>query len=274
MKHYSFLFLLLLIISSCGEYKTVDLVPKEFKGIPIIRLDKEAVSGIGLKPVQNKDQPERRLFQKRLIRGSDLSVYVVSSETATAQQNNYGMEEYIKLINGQSRMNPINGEEVIFETGESFIAPKGFTGEWETLGGDEFLIELSIITTDRVNGDVSEPKTLPYLLDKKARSGLVRFSATENSDSKLTHKLYAGIELTVTLENITPQTIEISHPMQEQIVEVLSGKITITPKKGSPEAFVHGDYFMIPRGFIGTFEYEGHGIVRTMHILKSDNSTI
>ena len=73
--------------------------------------------------------------------GKDLSVYAVSSETATTQQDNYEMEEFIKLINGRSRMNPINGDKEIFETGDSCIAPKGITGRWETIGGDEFLIE-------------------------------------------------------------------------------------------------------------------------------------
>ena len=261
---------MILILPSCGEQKTTDDAPKEFEGIPVIRLDREAISGIGLKPVKNADQPDRRLFQKRLIRGTELSVYVVSSETATAQQTNYGMEEFIKLVNGRSRMNPENGDEVIFETGDSFIAPKGFTGEWETIGGSEFLIELSIISTDRVDGDISKLKTLPYLLNKKARSGVDESSAMDDSNSIIITELYKGIELSIHHKRITPQTIEITNPMQEHVVEVLSGKIIITPIGGEAETFLSGDYYMIPKDFVGKFRYEGHGEVRTMNIYKSD----
>ena len=268
MKTYTFLLIIILGIS-CGEQKK-EIESKKFNGIPVIRLDREAISGIGLKPVKNNDQLDRRLFQKRLIRGSELSVYVVSSETATAQQDNYGMEEFIKLVNGRSRMNPVNGDEVIFETGDSFVAPKGFTGEWETIGGHEFLIELSVISTQRVKGKTDKSKTLPYLIDKELRSG-VRFQKIKGySNSKIFNEIYNGIELTIILIATKPKEYKELEPMQEQVVEVLSGMITITPNGSKSELFLSGDYYMIPKGFIGTFKYEGHGMVRTMHIFKSD----
>jgi len=259
---FSFLFL----ITSCKENtSTQKVVNQKFEGIPVIRLDNSAISGIGLKPVKNKNQPDRRLFQKRLIRGNDLSVYVVSSETATAQQENYAMEEFICLTNGQSRMNPTNGKEVIFDKGDSFIAPKGFTGEWETIGGDEFLIELSIITTKRIDGQVDPDKTLPYLIDKRKRSGV---GISQIEDGSYLDILYEGIELKVTVEGHETGIVNHNTPMQEQVIEVLSGKVSITPKDGSTDDFLVGDYFMIPEDFMGSFEYVGHGVVRTMHVYK------
>lgn len=270
MKFYFILSLHFLTFSSCQEQKTVEVVHKEFDGIPIIRLDREVISGIGLNPVQNKDQPDRRLFQKRLVRGADLSVYVVSSETATAQQDNYGVEEFIKLINGRSRMNPVNGDEAIFETGDSFIAPKGFTGEWQTIGGDEFLIELSIISTQRIEGDIFNHKTVPYLIDKKLRSGVSLDKNNGKLNSEDSHEVYRGIELTIKVITHKPKEVILTEPMQEQVVEVLSGKISVTPTGGKTETFISGDYYMVPKGFVGTFKYEGHGVARTMNIYKSD----
>ncbi|MFT4535261.1 MAG: putative cupin superfamily protein [Saprospiraceae bacterium] len=268
-KLYYLLITIFLFLTSCAENKKPDINEKGKNRIPVIRLDRESLSGIGLKPVKNNDQPDRRLFQKRLVRGQDLSVYVVSSETATAHQDNYGMEEFIKLINGRSRMHPVNGNELIFETGDSFIAPKGFTGEWETIGGNEFLIGLSVITTQRIEGQIEISKTLPFLIDKKIRSGVRLLNVKGEPNIEGTTEVYRGLELTIKMSETKPQRIDITKPMQEQVVEVISGKVSITPLGSETEVFLTGDYYMIPEGFIGTFEYAGHGNIRTVHIYKS-----
>jgi len=265
MKHL-YLLLISCLFLGCNESKTKEennIVENKVQALKPILLDKRALAGLDLKPVKNANDPDRRLFQKKLIGGDELSVYIVSSETATAQQDNYGMEEYIYLLNGRSRMNPKNGPEVIFEKGDHFIAPKGFTGEWETIGGKEFLIELSVIATKRSEKKDSDKSNLPYLIDKKVLAG---FGIERTENGYFQNKVYAGRELTVNIFGEQPVNREITTPENEQIIHILSGGLTLTQADGKKANFLAGDFFMLPKGYVGTWSSEGHGLFRYMKI--------
>jgi len=107
-----------------------------------VLVSKSTLSGVGLKPVKLRDQPERAFFQKNLYRGPELSVYVVSSESWPGKVNNFSIDEFIYMLNGKARVKAEGGEDHIFYTGEHFFAPKGFTGEWEILAGNNLHYEL------------------------------------------------------------------------------------------------------------------------------------
>ncbi len=268
-----FLFTISMFLISCDskpkEKKEERPVARVIKPIPI---DIKSISGLDLKPVTNQDDPERRLFQKRVLRGLDLSVYVVSSETKAATHASYGIDEFLYLLNGRARLNPVNGEEVIYNTGDFFIAPKGFNGEWETQGGDEFLIELSVITTKRAEESIDPNKTLPYLIDKAKLSG-IGISPIEHANGNSYHDLlYEGAELSVELLAEKPDsTIAISQPLQEQFNYVVSGAVKIQPEGGEVFTFYRGDFFLLPKGFRGTLKTMGHGLFRYMRVTKSKN---
>ena len=270
-----FFALLLLIFLSCDSDKKSPVNDEDKKSIRIINpipIEVKTLSGLDLKPVTNKDDPDRRLFQKQLYRGMDLSVYVVSSETASATHESFGIDEFLYILNGRARLNPTNGDEVFYNTGDFFIAPKGFNGEWETQGGDEFLIELSIITTKRAKEEVDPKKTLPYLIDKSKLSGIGITKLGGPLDKTYKDELYWGAELEIAIHAEKPDsTFHISDPIQEQFVFIISGAVKIKAEGGEEFDFNRGDFYLLPKGFRGTMKTMGHGLFRYMKVTKSRN---
>jgi len=127
---------LLLIVLSCNN--APDIVPIEAPVIKPLLVDKEVLSGIGLKQVTNANEPDRELFQQNIFRGNDISVYVVSSETASASHDNYSIDEFIYLVNGSAQISTEGESLQTFSTGDFFVAPKGLKGEWETHGATNY----------------------------------------------------------------------------------------------------------------------------------------
>lgn len=273
MNHRLFLTLsiaILVAFDSVSQSKMPNdnLTPTET--INPIKIDIDAISGLNLKPVRNQNDPERRLFQKRILRGLDLSVYVVSSETATATHESYGIDEFLYLINGRARLNPEYGEEAIYNTGDFFFVPKGFKGEWETQGGDEFLIELSVISTERSPNPIDQNNTLPYLVDKAKLSGIGITLAEDAQNISYKDILHNGAELDVAIYAERPDTVyQVTSPMEEQFIYIISGAVHIMPDQGKRFTFNRGDFYLIPKGFVGTFEPKGHGLFRYLKVTKS-----
>lgn len=272
--HLTFILIFTSLFWSCDSKSKPkiknDSIPKS-RIINPIPIDVRALSGLDLKPVTNQSDPDRRLFQKQLFRGLDLSVYVVSSETATAKHESYGIDEFLYVLNGRARLNPENGDEVFYNTGDFFIAPKGFNGEWETQGGDEFLIEVSVITTKRSEGEIDPSKTLPYLIDKAKLSGIGISAISESSVNSYKDELYRGAEIDVDLLAELPGTVlNFEKPDVEQFVYIISGSATIQAEGGDEFTFYQGDFYLLPNGFRGTIKTSGHGLFRYMKVVKSN----
>lgn len=235
-----------------------------------ILLDKTTLSGVDLKAVKNKNEPDRKLFQRNLFSGSEIAVYVVSSETKAAMQDNYGIDEFIYLFNGRARLNSKFGKEVLYNTGDFFITPKGFTGEWETQGGNEFHYELSVIAKNRPKTTNDAKDALPYLIDKSKLSGigLTKIEMKDNSEY-YQDILYKGVELEIILEAENGQNKQIQKTIDEQLIYVIAGTVNITPKDGEPQIFYTGDFFVLPSNFSGNWESKGHHLFRTLRVKKS-----
>lgn len=230
-----------------------------------ILIDKSALSGIGLQPVQLQNEPKRKFFQKRLLRGLDLSVFIVSSESWTTEMNNFPIDEVVLMLNGKAKIKPKNGEEMIFMSNQFFFIPKGYTGSWQIQAGNNYHYELSVISTERA-ATAAPDKTLPELIDQDELSGIgIDLSNTDQYDKVLTR----GLELTVSLKAEKPSQREISTPMQEQLVNLLSGQLTITDTNGKEHIFSTGDLFLFPKGFIGTWQSQGHGLLKYLVIEKT-----
>lgn len=232
-----------------------------------ISLDQRALSGLDLAPVRNASQPDRKLFQKKLLGGNDISVFVVSSETASAMQSDYGIDEFIFLINGRARINPDQGDEVFFTPGDFFMVPRGFDGEWETQGGTEFLHELSVITTQRAE-KVDSTLNLPLLIDKSKLAGI----ALTPSDAMpgveyYQDEIFRGSELNVDLEAIESGVYEMTDG-QEQLVYVIAGSVDVINSDGESQSFYAGDFFVLPQGFTGSLDCEGHHLFRSLRVTK------
>lgn len=238
-------------------------VKSSIKPIP---LDKAVLSGQGLKQVPLKHEPERTFFQRNLYRGKDLSVYVVSSQSWKGKMDNFSIDEYVFILNGKARSKPENGSDRYFHTGEHFAIPKGYTGEWEIMAGDQYHYELSVITTSRAPEAIVSKKLLPAPLDKDKLSGV---GIKLDEEGLYSETLFKGDELHMILHGQTPREEAVTEPSKERLIAVLSGQINLEDSKGETYIFYTGDYFLIPAGFTGAWESQGHGLVKYLSIEKS-----
>ncbi|MBO3698600.1 cupin domain-containing protein [Roseivirga sp. E12] len=235
-----------------------DLLIAQGNTLKPILLDKSALSGVGLEKVTLNAEPERKFFQRRLLRGEDLSVYVVSSQSWTTRMDNFGIDEVVYMLNGKAKITPNGGKEMAFQSNEFFFIPKGYTGSWQIVANDNYHYELSIITTERASS-ANSAKTVPELLDKDKLSGI---EIEINEQGIYEHVLTKGVELTVKLMAEAPRSLKSSGPMSEKLIHLLSGQIDITDSIGELHTFYTGDFFLIPKGFTGNWQSKGHGIVK------------
>ena len=159
----AFLCLLFLAMStSCllGQTDSVEIIK------PIL-LDKEALSGIGLQKIELKKEPERAFFQRNLFRGEDLSIYIVSSESWKTSFDNFSFDELVYILNGKAKVKPEGGEEQTFNSHEFLSVPKGYSGSWEVLAGDNYHYELSVIATKRASQIDTTKSNIPMKIVRR-----------------------------------------------------------------------------------------------------------
>lgn len=233
-----------------------------------ILLDKSILSGVGLKKVELKDEPEKIFHQKRLYRGEDISIYIVSTETWNNKFNNFWFDEFVYMFHGEAIVKPENGQAQLFYTGDYFFAPKGYTGEWEIKAGNNLHYELSVITTKRADSSLVSKDLTHKLFSRSKLSGAhINFDNSVN----YTEILKEGVELTIKLEAEKPAEKLKSEPAKEKLIQILSGQITITDLEDISHTFHSGDFFIIPKGFKGKWKSEGHSLVKYITIEKTDS---
>ncbi len=255
--------LLLLVVYQIGL--TYKMYAQDTTTIKPIAIDKDALSGLNLNGVKNKSQPNRLLFQSDLFLGEEIGVFVVASETATADWDNYRVDEFIFVLNGRARLKPKNNEQVFFDKGDFFIAPKGYHGIWETQGGESYYHELAVIALNREK-DSAISGLEPVGIDKSKLNGI---NISKYSDGSFKDVLFEGKQLTVTTKSEKPETKTLNTIDQDQLVYVLAGKVTITSKDKSEQIFYTNDFFVLPKGFSGLWKSEGHSLFRSLHITKT-----
>lgn len=229
-----------------------------------IPIDKEALSGLNLKPVVNAEQPERKLFQKNLFIGKEIGVFIVASETADADWENYSVDEFIFVLNGRARLHPKGSKQVYFNKGDFFVAPKGYKGVWETQGGKSFYHELAVVALNRIKTDNASGK-LPVIISKEKLDGI---GISKNKEDGYNDLLFEGIDLTVTAKSEKPLLKQIN-TKKEQLIYVLAGKVTLTSHSKKEHTFYTNEFFVLPKGFTGTWKSEGHELFRSLHVAKT-----
>ncbi len=230
-------------------------------------IDKESLSGLNMKRGKNPEQPDRILYFQSIFRGEHLSVQVISSENASATLENLDYDEFLYLTNGAARLSPKNStDDKTFVKGDFFLVPKGFNGDWETLGATNFHHEISITTIQRNTSQTDSNKKMPLLLDKEKIAGV---GITKIDTGKFYDLLYSGSELTVALEAESPQVREIKTPLTEQIIYLIAGTLTLWDEAGEEHKFVSGDWIILPHGFKGTWQSKGQELFRSLKITPS-----
>lgn len=238
---------------------------QEAEGSKAILLDKAVLSGIGLKKITLRDKPEKAFFQKRLYRGEDISVYVVSSESGVNAFSNFAFDEFIQILHGEATVLANTEDEQSFYTRDFFFAPKGFTGDWEIKAGNNYHYELSVISTQRADS-TQKSRNLKHSIFSNAQ-----LSGTQiNLEDKAFYNevLRQGPELTVKLQAEKPRQVSLDST-QEKLIHILSGQINVSNQEGEAQIFYTGDYFVLPKGFTGDWESKGHSIVKYIVVEKT-----
>ena len=169
------------------------------------------------------------------------------------------------MINGQATLTADDGVAQTFTTGEFFIVPKGFSGEWHSQGNRLFQ-ELIVIMKER-SDTINEGATRPYRIDATKFSGLGidRVTWAANPDREVYREvLYDGTELDVAIVAGATATTNWSEPLSEEFVYVVNGTATLTPTGGQSQTFYTGDFFVVPEGFTGTWTSTGNHLYREL----------
>ena len=231
-----------------------------------VLLDKAALSGLGLEPVTASwAPPDRELFSKVLYSGEQFDVTVMAGDTARTRFENYEFDEFVYVINGQATLTDESGFAQTFQTGDFFMVPKGFAGEWHSQG-NRYYQELIVIMKERSDTTDSSHQR-PFLIDKTKISGLgiARTQWAADPDREVYREvLYDGSELDVAIVSGATATTTFTSPMSEEFVYVVNGTATITPDGGEPQTFYTGDFFVVPEGFIGTWTTTGNHLYREL----------
>ncbi|MEL6390103.1 MAG: cupin domain-containing protein [Bacteroidota bacterium] len=235
-----------------------------------ILLDRSVLSGLGLKKIEIKNEPEKDFYQKRLYRGDDLSVYVVSTETWINEMDNFPFDEFVHMYHGEAVVTPEQGSAQLFYSGDSFFAPRGFTGNWEIRAGDYLHYELSVIASQRADPENVSQNGRHLLFDRSTLSGA---HIKLDEQGRYSELLHAGVELTFRLEAESPQEVKIVKPNKERMIQVLSGLLTLTDLSGDSVIGNSGDFIMVPAGFTGTWKSEGHSIIKYLSIERTHSDT-
>lgn len=230
-----------------------------------IPLDKSALSGVGLKKIDLKNEPEKDFYQKRLYQGDDISIYVVSTETWNNDFKNFWFDEFVYMFHGEAIVKPQKGRTQLFQSGDYFFAPKGYTGEWEIRAGNNLHYELSVISTKRADSTIISESINHKLFEKAVLSG-AHIVLDENG--MYAEVLKKGLELTITLRAEKPSEYKMKNS-KEVLVQLLSGQVKIKTPYGGESIFYTRDFFVIPKNLEGIWESEGHGLIKYLTIEKT-----
>jgi len=229
-------------------------------------LNKTVLSGIGLQKVDIKDEPEKDFYQKRLYRGQDISIYIVSTESWNNEMVNFPFDEFIYMFHGEANVRPTNGPSQVFRSGEYFFAPKGYTGDWEIRAGEHLHYELSVISNARADTSLIDKTSQHQLFDPSILSGA---HITLDQNGQYTEILRKGIELTVKLNAEKPDDFMEFENAKEMLICLLSGKLSLRNTDATVQEFYSGDYFVLPQDWKGQWKGEGHGLVKFISVERT-----
>ncbi|MEM6725335.1 MAG: cupin domain-containing protein [Bacteroidota bacterium] len=230
------------------------------------KIDQRYLSGLDLPKIDLKDKPDLEYFQKRIYKGTDLSIYMLGGETKVNQLENFGIDEFVYYLSGRADITAASGNVYQFYGGDYLFVPKGFTGQWINNGGSQYHLELSVITNKRSDSARISPAKEPFLLDRNMLSGIDQHleDAMESTTT-----IYEGVELRVYTHTEYPGKRAVVNKEQEELIHILKGVLTILPEGGEKQTYYTGDFFVLPKGFTGSWESESADTFRTLNVTRT-----
>ncbi len=184
----------------------------------------------------------------------------------------YTYDEYVLVLEGSVVLTSTEGVRQEYQTGDQFLVPKGWTGTWEM---PSRFRELIIVETEQweasdsllaalfanpSKADPNAPAVLPLLANTLQQAELdnlppwpegVVLTGTNAHGQKVLHE---G-QLVSVLYGAEAALLEVGAPFPyDEYVFVVEGQVILTSKGGSPKTFGVGDSFLVPKGWMGTWD--------------------
>jgi len=184
----------------------------------------------------------------------------------------YTYDEYVLVLEGSVVLTSTEGVRQEYQTGDQFLVPQGWTGTWEM---PSRFRELIIVETDQWEASdsllaalfasppkagSSAPAVLPLLANTLQQAELdslppwpegVVITGTNAHGQKVLHE---G-QLVSVLYGAEAALLEVGAPFPyDEYVFVVEGEVILTSKGGSPKTFGVGDSFLVPKGWMGTWD--------------------
>jgi uncharacterized cupin superfamily protein len=103
-------------------------------------LDGENLPEIPLWPSEMMPRPVASNRNKVWYAGEDLICMVYEADDGVVAFADLPYDEQVQILNGRAVLTSADGRTDVFEQGDVFVAPKGWTGTWEMLDGYRELI--------------------------------------------------------------------------------------------------------------------------------------
>ena len=184
----------------------------------------------------------------------------------------YTYDEYVLVLEGSVVLTSTEGVRQEYQTGDQFLVPRGWTGTWEM---PSRFRELIIVETEQweasdsllaalfanpPKADPNAPAVLLLLANTLQQAELdslppwpecVVLTGTNAHGQKVLHE---G-QLVSVLYGAEAALLEVGAPFPyDEYVFVVEGQVILTSKGGSPKTFGVGDSFLVPKGWMGTWD--------------------
>lgn len=127
------------MITQGNHLYQVLLVVSNERGDPIpdafpIMIDKTNMSGLGLEPSSFPPAGEDAESNRKIMwDGSELVVTIMDVESNAGDFTNMS-EEFVYVLNGSATLTSVGGEPQTFYSGDFFVVPEGWDGNWAVEG--------------------------------------------------------------------------------------------------------------------------------------------
>lgn len=223
----------------------------------IYKIPKALLAGEGLDSIPQQDTT-RTVFQKKVYDGEDIIIFMVAIGTGiTNEFQGFPLEEFIYWINGKAVVEPDGAEPFPVYTGDYFVQAKGFNGKWNFVDIGGVHLELALIAKNRPGQEVRSPISQAMVLDRDLISGVTQ---PDNG------QIYNGVEITV---NLRTEPSELDEILQERMLHVLNGVLTVTTPDREVYQFFPGDFFVLPEGFEGAWSHSSLQQLRVLEVFKT-----
>lgn len=184
----------------------------------------------------------------------------------------YTYDEYVRVLEGSVVLTSTDGIRQEYQVGDQFLVPVGWTGTWEM---PSRFRELIIVETEQWEASESlmaaefaqpqkqtsvAPEVLPLFTEALRQTELeplppwpegVVISGTNEHAQKILHE---GQVVSV-LYGAEAALLGVGAPFPyDEYVVVLEGEVILTSQGGSPKTFGVGDSFLVPKGWMGTWD--------------------